>query len=78
MRVLIRHVREFGKRSDIAVHQVVDCIDDACNAADNADRDGFELVVLYVHDAGDGEFYCNEVCSLLPDAEINLRVLDVA
>lgn len=67
--VLITDRRTFGRRSEVAVHQVYEGTRDLDNAIYNAERDGFDLIVLYVA-LNSSEFtnVADEVTTALPDA----------
>lgn len=76
--VNIRHVRAFGSIAAVGVHQVCEDLSDIDNAVYTAERDGFETIWLYVADADDADLFCDEVCAMLPDAMVNVRVLRLA
>lgn len=62
MQVIFRHESTFGTDSrTVAVHQIVESGDDVDNALYNAERDGFEVICLYVADLEDAEFYAGDL-----------------
>lgn len=61
---------QWTKRSDVAVHQVFEDRTDLENALHNADRDGFECIVLYVTKGNSIDKVRNYVEACVPSAEV--------
>lgn len=70
MHVYLRPLDQFGKVHCVAVHQVCEDMSDLENALYNADRDGFQVIYLYVSPE-DVDLYASE---LPEDFYINIKV----
>lgn len=67
--IKIAPLTQWTKRNEIAVHQVFEDRTDLENALYNADRDGFETVVLYVSARSNLDKVRSFVEACVPSAE---------
>lgn len=75
MQVNIRCWDEFGTIGTQGVHQLVETGVDLDNAIYNADRDGYEVIWLYVANYSEAKFYAECVAGMLPDAFLNVALM---
>jgi len=75
LEILLRPAKEFGDRNDVAIHVRADSVRDFIEYVDQADKDNFDLIVVYSDNMNEDAFSgaaWGELKELLPDADIRL------